>query len=222
MVQVSLIKFRLKKPIKSPKRKKAQKEKTINVKKEEPTTELIIPKNSVGYTNKKVDPKSFWNIIELAEDITFEEHSDAIERRIYAVFGDGIEYFVPFYKEKIQDKVVSLVLFEGYFFVRSMPGVIDYPDNFRCEYFKGPMRKKQTVVSITGIKINELKNELKLKLKDRIPKKNQTVIPKIGIFSNLEGEVISVDKKNLVAIVKFQYTTRIIEAPISFINLTLR
>lgn len=219
---MSLIKFRLKKSVKSPKRKKAQKEKVTIVKKEDPVIELVIPRNSVGYTNKKVDPKSFWNIIELAEDITFEEHSDAIERRICAVFGDETEYFVPFYKEKIHDKVVSLVLFEGYFFVRSIQEIHDSPDSFRCEYFKGPMRKKQTVVAITGIKINELKNELKLKLKARIPKKNQTVIPKIGIFSNLEGVVISVDKKNLVAIVKFQYTTRIIEAPISFINLTLK
>ena len=183
MVQLSLKGSKGKIPGKSPKRKRAQKEKSTNVKKEVATTELIISKNSVGYTNKKVDAKSTWNIIELAEDISFEEHSDAIERHICVVFGDDTEYFVPFYKEKIHEKVVSLVLFEGYFFVRSMQEVLDYPDKFRCEYFKGPMRKRQAVVTIPGVKINELKNELKLKLKARIPKRKQKVI--LGGICNL-------------------------------------
>lgn len=219
MVQLSLTGFKGKKSKKGPKQQKdACKEQKVIV--EKPTPELIIPKNSVGYQSKKVDPASKWNIIELAEDITFEEHSEAIERHIEALFCDT-EYFVPFFKEKISDKVVSLVLFEGYFFVRSIPDTVTHPDKFRSEYIKGPMKKNRIIVEIPGVKINELKHELKLKLKERIPKKKQIVVPKIGIFSHLEGEVVSVDKKNLVAIVKFQYSTRIIEAPISFINLTI-
>lgn len=219
MVQLSLNGFKGKKSKGSLKQQKnVQKEKKVEV---EPTPNLIISKNSVGYRRKKVDPKSKWHIIELAEDITFEEHSDAIEHHISLMF-EGAEYFVPFFKEKIQDKVVSLILFEGYFFICSVPSVIDSPDKFRNEYIKGPMRKNRQVVTIPGVKINELIEELKLKLKARIPKKKQTVVPKIGVFSNLEGEVISVDRKNLIAIVKFQYSTRIIEAPISFINLTIK
>jgi len=219
---VDLIGSKSKKVKKVPKRKRLQKRKSTNKKNKETTPELTISKNSVGNNDKKVDPKSFWNIIELAEDITFEEHSDAIEHHIKLMFGDDIEYFIPLYKEKVQDKVVSLILFEGYFFVRSRSDILNFPDRFRCEYFKGPMKRKKIVVEILGVKINELKNELKLKLKARIPRKKQIVVPKIGVFSNLEGEVISVDKKKLVAIVKFQYTTRIVEAPINFINLTLK
>jgi len=219
---VSLTESKSKKIKKCSKRKGLQKRKSTNKKNKKNTTELTVSKDLVGYINKKVDPKSFWCIIELAEDISFEEHSDAIEHHINLVFGDDIEYFIPLYKEKIQDKVVSLILFEGYFFVRSRSDVLNFPDKFRCEYFKGPMRNKKEVVEILGNKINELKNELKLKLKERIPKKKQIVVPKVGVFSNLEGEVISVDKKNLVAIVKFQYTTRIVEAPINFINLTIK
>jgi hypothetical protein len=215
---LSLTGFKGKKSKKGPKQQKdACEEKKVVV--EKPTPELVISKNSVGYQSKKVDPASKWNIIELAEDITFEEHSDVIERHIEALFCDT-EYFVPFFKEKINDKVVSLVLFEGYFFVRSNSDNV-CPDKFRSEYIKGPMKKNRMIVEIPGVKINELKNELKLKLKERIPKRKQRVVPKIGVFSNLEGEVLSVDKKNLVAIVKFQYSTRIIEAPISFINLTI-
>lgn len=213
--------FKEKKVKKNPKQPNVQnisKTKVVN----EPTQEFIIPKNSVGYVNKKVDPKSKWHIIELAEDVSFEEHSDIIEHNIAEMFGDSTEYFVPLYKEKIKDKVVSLVLFEGYFFVRSHQGMLDNPDKFRNEYFKGPMKKNRVIVCIPGSKINELKQELKLKLKERVPKKKQIVIPKVGTFSNLEGEVIDVDKKNLIAIVKFQYSTRIVEAPISFINLTIK
>jgi hypothetical protein len=199
----------------------SKKKTTENTKEEHKNTELYISKYSVIHTNKKVDSKSRWNIIELAEDITFEEHSDVIERHIPNMFGADIEYFVPFYKQKINEKIVSLILFEGYFFVRSTESVLIYPDKFHDEYIKGPMKKNRMVVEIFGTKINELKEELKLKLKQSYPKRKQIVIPKIGTFSNLEGEVVSVDKKNLVAIVRFKYSTRIVDAPISFINLTI-
>lgn len=209
-------------------KKDSKQENVVNNKKGEskivedkPTPELVISKNSVGYGKVKIDPKSNWHIFELAEDITFKDHTDILEHHINQMFKDT-EYFVPFFKEKIADKVVSLILFEGYFFVRSVPNISVFPDRYRNEYIKGPMRKKQTLVGIPGIKIIELRQELLLKLKERIPKKKQIVIPKIGIFSNLEGEVIDVDKKNLIAIVKFEYSTRTVEAPISFINLTIK
>lgn len=209
-------------------KKVSKQENVVNNKKGEskivedkPTPELVISKNSVGYGKVKIDPKSNWHIFELAEDITFKDHTDILEHHINQMFKDT-EYFVPFFKEKIADKVVSLILFEGYFFVRSVPNISVFPDRYRNEYIKGPMRKKQTLVGIPGIKIIELRQELLLKLKERIPKKKQIVIPKIGIFSNLEGEVIDVDKKNLIAIVKFEYSTRTVEAPISFINLTIK
>lgn len=209
-------------------KKDSKQENVVNNKKGEskivedkPTPELVISKNSVGYGKVKIDPKSNWHIFELAEDITFKDHTDILEHHINQMFKDT-EYFVPFFKEKIADKVVSLILFEGYFFVRSVPNISVFPDRYRNEYIKGPMRKKQTLVGIPGIKIIELRQELQLKLKERIPKKKQIVIPKIGIFSNLEGEVIDVDKKNLIAIVKFEYSTRTVEAPISFINLTIK
>lgn len=219
MVQVSQKKYE---------KKVLKQENVVNNKKGEskivedkPTPELVISKNSVGYGKVKIDPKSNWHIFELAEDITFKDHTDILEHHINQMFKDT-EYFVPFFKEKIADKVVSLILFEGYFFVRSVPNISVFPDRYRNEYIKGPMRKKQTLVGIPGIKIIELRQELLLKLKERIPKKKQIVIPKIGIFSNLEGEVIDVDKKNLIAIVKFEYSTRTVEAPISFINLTIK
>lgn len=204
------------KPVRKTKLKERTKKKTT-----QDQTELFISKNSVIYTNKKVDPKSRWNIIELAEDITFEEHSDVIERHIHDMFGD-VGYFVPFYKEKIHDKVTSLVLFEGYFFVASTDRVRVSPEYFHDEYIKGPMKKNKAVVEIPGTKINELKEELKIKLHERYPKKKQIVIPKIGVFSRLEGEVVSVDRRKLIAIVRFKYSTRIVDAPISFINLAIK
>ena len=220
VVSLSLTEFKKKKSKVNPKSKNVRNNKKVIVE-EQPTPELVISKNSVGYRKKSVDPKSIWHIIELAEDITFEDHSDVIERHINVMFNDT-EYFVPFFKERINDKVVSLILFEGYFFVRSIPDLIEYPERYHNEYIKGPMRKHKLIVEIPGIKINEFRQELRLKLKQRIPRKKQIVIPKIGVFSNLEGEVIAVDRKNLVALVKFQYSTRIIEAPISFINLTIK
>lgn len=179
-------------------------------------------KKSVMDTNKRVNPKSKWNIIELAEDITFEEHLNIIEHYTFELFGHNIELFFPLYREKIGDKTAILTLFDGYFFVKSDTKISEYPDKYRNDCIKGPMKKNRKVVEVPGTKINDLKKELRLRLKELVPKKKQIIIPKIGIFGNLEGEVLSVDRQNYFAIVKFQYSTRIVEAPISFINLTLK
>jgi len=204
------------------KKRKYQKRSKVIVEKPEEGLNILTCKKLVIDTNKRVNPKSKWNIIELAEDITFEEHFNIIEHYMFELFGNNVQYFFPLYREKIGDKTAILTLFDGYFFVQSDSKIVEYPDRFRNECIKGPMKKSKKVVEVPGIKINDLKKELQLRLKELIPKKKQIVIPKIGIFGNLEGEVLSVDRKNLFAVVKFQYATRIIEAPISFINLTLK
>lgn len=203
-------------------KRKYQRRSKVQEKKPVEETDILTCKKLVIDTNKKVNPKSKWNIIELAEDITFEDHFNIIEHYMFELFGKNISYFFPLYREKIGDKTAILTLFDGYFFVQSDSKIIEYPDRFRNECIKGPMKKSKKVVEVPGVKINDLKKELQIRLKELIPKKKQIVIPKIGIFGNLEGEVLSVDRKNLFAVVKFQYATRIIEAPISFINLTLK
>lgn len=201
--------------------KKSQKEKNTKVKESLPE-QLLKHSNCIAFTNKKVDPKSRWVVFELAEDITFAEHSVSIEQSIYILLGPDAEYFVPYYKDKVNDKIASLILFEGYFYVKSDPKILQCPDKFQNEYIKGPLKERRVVAERPGSEINRFKKGLQEKLKELVPKKKQIVIPKVGIFSNLEGEVIDVDRKNLIAIVKFQYSTRIVEAPISFINLTLK
>lgn len=160
-------------------------------------------------------------IIELAEDVTFEEHVFEIERHIIQLFGNDSEYFIPIYQERVQDKIVSLVLFEGYFFIKSSDYVINISNDIYNEYFKGVMKKRDKVIEISGIKINEFKGEILEKLKKITPKKKQRVMPKIGVFSDLEGEVISIDKRKFIVTVRFKYTTRVIDAPISVINLNV-
>lgn len=203
-------------------KRKYQRRSKIQEDKSEKEVGILTCKKLVMDTNKKVNPKSRWNIIELAEDITFEEHFNIIEHYMFELFGRDIQYFFPLYREKIGDKTAILTLFDGYFFVQSNSKIIEFPDKFRNECIKGPMKKSKKVVEVPGIKINDLKKELQLRLKELIPRRKQVVIPKIGIFGNLEGEVLSVDRKNLFAVVKFQYATRVVEAPISFINLTLK
>jgi hypothetical protein len=203
-------------------KRKYQKRSKVKENKLEKEIDILTCKKLVIDTNKKVNPRSKWNIIELAEDISFEEHFNIIEHYMFELFGKNVQYFFPLYREKIGDKTAILSLFDGYFFVQSNEMIIGFPDRFRNECIKGPMKKNTKVVEVLGIKINDLKKELQLRLKELIPKRKQIVIPKIGIFGNLEGEVLSVDRKNLFAIVKFQYATRIVEAPISFINLTLK
>lgn len=160
-------------------------------------------------------------IIELADDVTFEEYVEVIEKHIIQLFGTDSEYFIPVYQERVQDKVVSLVLFEGYFFIRSSDYIVNISYEIHSEFFKGIMKKQNKIVEIPGKKINEFKDEMLEKLKRIIPRKRQKVIPKIGVFSDLEGEVVSIDRRKFIATVRFRYTTRIIDAPISVINLKI-
>jgi len=182
-----------------------------------------LPEVATSATNikKKVDPKSRWIIVELSDDITFSEYSDAIEYQIKKELGTNVEYYIPLYREQIQDKAISFVLFEGYFFIKFTEDILSHLDELHSEYIKGPLRKNSQCREISGKKINDFNTEIKKKLRNLMPKKKQRVVPKIGVFSNLEGEVISVDKKKLIAMVKFEYATRVVEAPINFINLDI-
>ena len=173
---------------------------------------------SVIYTKKKVDPKAKWIIFELAEEVTFEDCSEAIEQDILQLLGEDVQYFIPIYSKDISGNLVSDILFEGYFFIKSSNKILDSIDDIRSDHIKGAMKKNSKIVQIPGEKINEFKKEMYEKLLRLAPKRKQWISPKIGIFSNLKGEVLSVNKRDMTFIARFKCSTREVEAPVNFIN----
>jgi uncharacterized membrane protein YheB (UPF0754 family) len=180
-------------------------------------TEKGVPETKV----QSVDPESKWVIIELHEDTFLEEHSDQIERSIREELGPDTEYFIPIYNEKIQGKNACFVLFEGYIFIQRTDEVIQNIFKLKDELVRGPLCVNDCLRLVTGQRINKFKQEMQDKIRALIPEKGQRVTPKVGVFKNLEGEVLSVDKKKLIALVRFEKPSRIVEAPINIVNLSL-
>jgi hypothetical protein len=173
---------------------------------------------SIIYTKRKVNSKTKWAILELAEDITFEDYSEAIESDILQLFGKNVQYFIPVYSEEINGNVVSDILFDGYFFIKISDDFINKIDNIKSDNIKGVMKKNSKIIEINGSKINEFKKEMYDKLLSLAPKRKQLISPKIGILSNLKGEVLSVNKRNMTFLARFKCSSRIVEAPVNFIN----
>lgn len=167
----------------------------------------------------KCDDLSKWIIVELTEDAILEEHIDAVERSILQCLGSNIEYFIPIYREKIQGKFACLVLFDGYLFIKEEESIRDQIYSLKNDYIRGPLRNNHTIQTVSGKKILEFKKEMLKKIKSIIPRKRSKVVPIVGTFSNLLGEVLSVDRKKLTALVRFKKSTRVVDAPINVINL---
>lgn len=168
-----------------------------------------------------IDPKSNWIILEFRDDIDIEENYDLIKLELLEELGIDSKFFIPIYREKIQNKFVSSLLFDGYLFVESEKDIDSKISSLqeKSQYIKGPLKHKDDFKVILGTDIIRIKKNLLSSIKNNLPKKKDLVVPKVGTFSNLEGEVISVNKTKLIAKVRFKYATRVVEVNISTINL---
>ena len=164
------------------------------------------------------DPTSKWFILELTEDTFLKEHCALIEKSIYGYFGDKVECFMPLYAEKVNDDIVSFVFFEGYVFIKDSGDANGFVQGFRNEYISGPVVSRGEMQYIYGRKINAFKREMKRKIRYLTPRKGETITPKVGVFENLEGIVISVDRKKYIVTARFKVQSRVVEAPIHVIN----
>jgi hypothetical protein len=167
------------------------------------------------------DPSSRWIIVQLHESTSLAEHYEQIGHTIGEVLGPDTQYFIPIYHERVQGKNVSFVLCEGYIFVLRTESTIQNIFRLKSEHIRGPLFFNGSLRLVTGQRINRLRQDMQDRIRALIPEKGQRVIPKVGVFKNLEGEVLSVDQKKLVAIVRFTQPSRIVDAPINVVNLVI-
>ena len=168
-----------------------------------------------------VDPQSKWVIIELSEETSLEIHYEQIVHTIEGMLGPETESFIPLYVEKVQGKNASYVLFDGYVFIRRTDDVVSKIFRLKSEHIKGPLFIDGCMRLVSGVRINEYKAKMQERVKTLIPVAGQRVVPKVGVFKNLEGTVLSVDKKKLIAIVVFEKASRVVEAPLNVVNLSI-
>ena len=188
-------------------------------KKESPTKTKHTGLSEKNYQN--VDPSTRWIIVELTEESSLEIHYEQIVHSLEEVLGLDVASFIPMYHEKVQGKNACFVLFEGYIFILRTESTVSNIFKLRSDVIKGPLFVDGCMRLVTGTRINEYKQKLQEKLKTLIPEEGQEVIPRIGVFKNMEGTVLSVDKKKLIAIVRFEKSSRVVEAPINVVNLLI-
>lgn len=170
---------------------------------------------------ESVDPQSRWIIVELSEETSLETNYEQIARTVEDVLGPETESFIPLYVEKVQGKNASYVLFDGYIFIRRTDDAVSKIFRLKSEHIKGPLFIDGCMRLVSGTRINEYKTKMQEKVKTLIPVEGQRVIPRVGVFKNLEGTVLSVDKKKLIAIVVFEKASRVVEAPLNVVNLSI-
>lgn len=165
--------------------------------------------------------KDRWFILKLFEDTILEESYIIIEKEIQEQFGIEADYFIPVYSEEVKEKKVCVTLFDGYVFVKKDEDTTQALPKLNSIYIEGPLTIKDQIQLATCKEINNFKKKLESKIKAMVPKKGQFVIPREGVFKNIEGKVLSVNKKSLIARVLFEKSSRTVEAPINIINLDI-
>lgn len=192
---------------------------STGLQKDKKVQDKTTPQPSSRGVKKSINIDDRWIIVELRESASLEEDHEIIESHILEAFGSSTQYFLPIYKERFRDGSAVILLFDGYFFLQIQDIFEERINRFRNEYIKGPLYVNGKYSYVTDADIEKFKNQLKKKIKDMIPHKGDAVVPKVGIFNNLKGKVIKIDRKNFIAHVEFRSATRVVEAPISIINL---
>lgn len=162
-----------------------------------------------------------WLILELYDDVDLGGLFNNIENDILNIFGEATDYFIPVYSEKVREKCVCINLFDGYVFVKESDTTEDSLSKMKSEYIKGTLSGPKGLLKVKNENINSFKKKLEHKIKGMVPTKGQRVIPRVGTFKNMEGKVISVNKTKLIARVLFEKSSRVVEAPISVVNLDI-
>lgn len=141
-----------------------------------------------------------------------------LQYEIESVFGSDAEYFLPAYIEQLGKKIIGILLFDGYVFVKKTQDVNEASFSTRLGLLEGILKETQHQKPVTSRDINSFKTKLRRELKKRMPKKGDRVNVLEGTFKNMTGTVMSIPKEGNVVNIEFRKKTRIVEAAISTVN----
>jgi len=163
-----------------------------------------------------------WLIIQLDEECSLERNHQSIIHDLISAFGKGVKTYLPIHIEKVGEKVIHTILFDGYVFVccQGMSDIEGKLDKIRGPLVRGAVPSKRGLQYVDNSEIERYKKLLEKKLKEFIPTKNQKVIAKVGTYRNMEGTVKKVDRKELTATVLFSMRSRDVTDKIKLINLS--
>jgi transcription antitermination factor NusG len=147
------------------------------------------------------------------------ERYELLESELIRMFGEETAFFIPSYIEKVKDKVIGIDLIGGYLFVERTADSESAIATVSSPYIKGRMPDGSRSGVTTGAHINAYKKKLLDCIKGLAPKKGSVIVPKVGTFKSLEGKVVSVSRDRKSARVIFKKSSRIVQAPVSVLNM---
>lgn len=174
---------------------------------------------------KKPSGRSIWATLVLHEFVDIDKMESQIVREIHTVMGSTVEYFIPVKTHKIATREFRVALFDGYVFIKH-DGTLDFASRvckLRGGYIKGALISNHQLSYVPGTEIDKYREQLKDHVYTCRPSIGDIVEGVEGTFTNMVGEVISVNSPMKTADVKFKTKTReIIAKNLSFIALKIR
>jgi transcription antitermination factor NusG len=162
-----------------------------------------------------------WIILELQENCQLDRQMDSVVSEIKNAFGEKVEYFLPVHVETINNKRLVTSLFDGYVFVNigKVKNAAKCIDSIRGSYIAGPMVSRGTYTAVSDEEILRYKSRLEDILYTWTPRREEEVVPKVGIFRNMVGTVKDVDLDKKEATVVFKTRSREVTTNIQLLNL---
>lgn len=159
-----------------------------------------------------------WFAVMLRDGCDLQEDYRLLQYEIEDVFGPDVEYFLPVYVEKVGKKLVGIILFDGYVFIKRSDTVHEGSFTRKTEFLESVLRCNQSQRPVTNRDINRFKTKLRHELVSRTPKKGDKVRVLEGTFKNMVGKVLSIRNSSKTARVEFRKKTRVVEDVLSIVN----
>jgi transcription antitermination factor NusG len=168
--------------------------------------------------------KGKWLIIELSENCRIGEQVSQVASEIKSAFGKDAIYFIPVRTEKIKERDLTNVLFDGYVFVNcpSEEYAKDGVYNLCGSCLQRPLSERSKLTFITDRDIESFKKSMEASILEVYPDKGAIIIPRSGTFKDMEGEVLSINKPAKTVLAIFKTLSREVTAHINILNIAIK
>lgn len=149
-----------------------------------------------------------------------EEHVDQISNEIRNSFGDDSKFYIPIRVEKVKEKKICNVLFDGYVFVYCPTEAYAFEgiDELSNRYIR-PLTYNKKLQYARDSDIENFNKVIDTNIEEHFPEIGSTVKPKEGTFRGMEGTVLAINRETKKVTVVFKKISREVTTDINVMNL---
>lgn len=165
-------------------------------------------------TKSSTSPPSIWATFVLHEYVELDKLHMQVERELRNILGKGIECFLPVHNHKVAAHERTVLLFEGYVFVKH-DGTQDFEykaSRLRGMYVDRLLKQNGKPSYVNGKEIDKYRDALAEQLYPFQPTVGDMVTIVEGTFKNMQGKVLRINMIDNSADVIFKTRTREVTA----------